>query len=114
MIKTRVIPLLLLKDGLLKKPVKFVNPRTIANPISIVRVFEARQVDELILLDIGSGAQRKQQHIRKRSQLAPPTRLAEDEGPSFVSRLAQCPIRSLCLLPAQGAPIGVVVFPQFH
>lgn len=59
MIKTRVIPLLLLKDGLLKKPVKFVNPRTIANPISIVRVFEARQVDELILLDIGSGAQRK-------------------------------------------------------
>ena len=59
MIKTRVIPLLLLKDGLLKKPIKFVNPRTIANPISIVRVFEARQVDELILLDIGSGAQRK-------------------------------------------------------
>ena len=59
MIKTRVIPLLLLKDGLLKKPVKFVNPRTIANPISIIRVFEARQVDELILLDIGSGAQRK-------------------------------------------------------
>lgn len=53
MIKTRIIPLLLLKDGLLKKPVKFRNPRTVANPISIVRVFEARQVDELILLDIG-------------------------------------------------------------
>jgi len=59
MIKTRVIPLLLLKDGLLKKPVKFENPRTVANPISIVRVFEARQVDELILLDIGSAAQQR-------------------------------------------------------
>lgn len=58
MIKTRVIPLLLLKDGLLKKPVQFVKrPRTVANPISIVRVFESRQVDELILLDIGSAAQ---------------------------------------------------------
>jgi cyclase len=59
MIKTRVIPLLLLKDGLLKKPVNFKNPRTVANPISIVRVFEARQVDELILLDIGSGPQNR-------------------------------------------------------
>jgi cyclase len=54
MLKTRVIPLLLLKDGLLCKPVQFVKrPRTIANPISIISVFEARQVDELILLDIG-------------------------------------------------------------
>lgn len=59
MIKTRVIPLLLLKDGLLKKPVGFQNPRTVANPISIVRVFEARQVDELVLLDIGCGPQHK-------------------------------------------------------
>jgi cyclase len=59
MIKTRVIPLLLLQDGLLKKPVRFRNPRTVANPISIVRVFEARQVDELVLLDIGCGPQHK-------------------------------------------------------
>ena len=60
MIKTRVIPLLLLKDGLLKKPVQFVKrPRTVANPISIVRVFESRQVDELIMLDIGSATQNK-------------------------------------------------------
>ncbi len=56
MIKVRVIPLLLLKDGLLKKPVRFRDPRTVANPISIVRVFEVRQVDELILLDIGCAA----------------------------------------------------------
>jgi len=53
MLKTRVIPLLIIQDGLLKKPVQFKNPRTIANPISIVRVFEERQVDELILLDRG-------------------------------------------------------------
>ena len=53
MLKIRVIPLLILQDGLLKKPVKFKNPRTIANPISIVRVFEERQVDELILVDRG-------------------------------------------------------------
>lgn len=50
----RVIPLLLMKDGLLKKPLQFIRrPRTVANPISICSVFEGRRVDELILLDIG-------------------------------------------------------------
>lgn len=53
MLKVRVIPVLLVQDGLLKKPVQFKNPRTVANPLTIVRVFEERQVDELILLDIG-------------------------------------------------------------
>ena len=53
MLKVRVIPILLLQDGLLKKPVQFKNPRTVANPITVTRVFEERQVDELILLDIG-------------------------------------------------------------
>ncbi len=53
MLKVRVIPILLVQDGLLKKPVQFRNPRTVANPLSVVRVFEERQVDELILLDIG-------------------------------------------------------------
>jgi cyclase len=53
MLKTRIIPLLLVRDGSLKKPVQFTNPRTLSNPISIVRVFESRQVDELVLLDIG-------------------------------------------------------------
>ncbi len=52
MLKKRVIPVLLIEDGLIKKPIQFKNPRTIANPISIIRVFEERQVDELILLDI--------------------------------------------------------------
>ena len=53
MLKVRVLPILIIQDGLLKKPVQFKNPRTIANPISIVRVFEEREVDELILLDRG-------------------------------------------------------------
>lgn len=53
MLKVRVIICLILQDGLIKKPVQFNNPRTIANPTSIVRVFEERQVDELVLLDRG-------------------------------------------------------------
>ncbi len=53
MLKVRVIPCLIIQDGLLKKPVQFKDPRTVANPISVVRVFESRQVDELVLLDRG-------------------------------------------------------------
>lgn len=53
MLKVRVIPTLLLQDGLLKKPVQFKNPRTVANLVTVARVFEARQVDELVILDIG-------------------------------------------------------------
>ena len=57
MLKVRVIPLLLIQDGLLKKPVQFKNPRTISDPITVIRVFEERQVDELILLDIGCSSE---------------------------------------------------------
>ena len=56
MLKTRVIPVLLIKDGLLNKPVQFRRPRTVADPIAVARVFEERQVDELVLLDIGCGS----------------------------------------------------------
>jgi len=54
-IKNRIIPILLLQDGLLKKRINFLpeKTRTIANPVTIARVFEARKTDELILLDIG-------------------------------------------------------------
>jgi cyclase len=55
LLKTRVIPILLLKDGLINKPLQFKRSRTVADPISVVRVFEERQVDELVLLDIGSA-----------------------------------------------------------
>ncbi|UCD03753.1 MAG: imidazole glycerol phosphate synthase subunit HisF [Candidatus Woesearchaeota archaeon] len=60
MLKVRVIPVLLTQDGLLKKPVQFKNSRTVANVITIVRVFEARQVDELMLLDIGSTVEEEE------------------------------------------------------
>lgn len=53
MIKTRVIPVLLVQDGMLKKRIKFKDTRTIAIPVTIARVFESRRSDELILLDIG-------------------------------------------------------------
>lgn len=50
--KTRVIPVLLLRGKGLVKTVKFKNPKYIGDPINSVRIFNEKEVDELIFLDI--------------------------------------------------------------
>lgn len=52
MLRTRVIPTLLLKDEGLVKTVKFKNPKYIGDPINTVRIFNELEVDELLFLDI--------------------------------------------------------------
>ena len=52
MIRPRVIPCLLLKHEGLVKTVKFKDPRYLGDPINIVRIFNDKEVDELIFLDI--------------------------------------------------------------
>lgn len=50
--KTRVIPVLLLRGRGLVKTVKFKDPKYIGDPINSVRIFNEKEVDELIFLDI--------------------------------------------------------------
>lgn len=52
MIRPRVIPALLLKGQGLVKTVKFKDPKYLGDPINIVRIFNDKEVDELVLLDI--------------------------------------------------------------
>jgi cyclase len=52
MIQTRVIPCLLLKGSGLVKTVRFKEPRYLGDPINIVRLFNDKEVDELVVLDI--------------------------------------------------------------
>lgn len=51
----RVIPVLLVSDGYLVKPVKFKSERYIGDPINAVRIFNEKQVDELIICDIDAS-----------------------------------------------------------
>ncbi len=53
MLQTRVIPCLLLKERALVKTVQFGSPNYIGDPINAIRTFNEKEVDELILLDIG-------------------------------------------------------------
>lgn len=50
--KTRVIPVLLLKKWGLYKTVNFKSPKYVGDPINSVRIFNDKEVDELVFLDI--------------------------------------------------------------
>lgn len=50
--KTRVIPVLLLRGKGLVKTVKFKDPKYIGDPINSVRIFNEKEVDELVFVDI--------------------------------------------------------------
>lgn len=55
MLKHRIIPCVLLKDWQLVKSINFDSFRTIGHPTSTARVYNARDVDELIVLDIDAS-----------------------------------------------------------
>lgn len=56
MLKTRVIPCLLMSKGGLVKTVKFKDPKYVGDPINAVRIFNDKEVDEMVFLDIGATA----------------------------------------------------------
>lgn len=56
---TRIIPTLLLDNGGLVKTVKFKNPQYIGDPINAVRIFNEKEVDELVLLDIKATSEKR-------------------------------------------------------
>jgi imidazole glycerol-phosphate synthase subunit HisF len=52
--KTRVIPVLLLRGRGLYKTVRFKNPGYVGDPINSVKIFNEKEVDELAILDIAA------------------------------------------------------------
>jgi cyclase len=60
MLRTRVIPCLLLKGKGLVKTIKFKDPKYVGCPINAVRIFNEKEVDELIFLDILASVEQKE------------------------------------------------------
>ena len=55
MLGVRVIPNLLLRNGGLVKGSNFKNHKYVGDPINAVKIFNEKEVDELVFLDIGAG-----------------------------------------------------------
>ncbi len=60
MLKHRVIPCLLLRNGGLVKTVKFANPKYVGDPINAIRIFNDKEVDEIMVLDITASKEKKE------------------------------------------------------
>lgn len=57
MLKYRIIPTLLLKDGRMVKSRQFGNYRDVGDPVTAARVYDAQRADELVFLDIAPNNQ---------------------------------------------------------
>lgn len=65
MLRPRVIPTLLLKNNALVKTVKFKKPTYIGDPINAVKIFNDKEVDELILLDTTATNENREPDYKK-------------------------------------------------
>ena len=63
--KVRVIPVLTLDNEKLVKTVRFKNPNYIGDPINAVKLFNDKEVDEIILLDITATKQNRKPNFKR-------------------------------------------------
>jgi len=70
MLKNRVMPCLLLLNGGLVKTVRFRNPDYVGDPINAVRIYNEKEVDELIFLDIAATRERRGPPFKLLSEIA--------------------------------------------
>lgn len=75
MLRPRIIPCLLLKNGGLVKTVCFGSPKYVGDPINAVRIFNEKEVDELIVVDIDATVQNRELNYKMIANLAAECRM---------------------------------------
>lgn len=60
MLRPRIIPCLLVHNKGLVKTVKFKDPKYVGDPINAVKIFNEKEVDELIVLDIDATVENRE------------------------------------------------------
>lgn len=75
MLRPRIIPCLLVKDKGLVKTVNFKNPKYVGDPINAVRIFNEKEVDELMVIDIDATANNREPDYKMIENLAAECRM---------------------------------------
>ena len=70
MLRARIIPCLLVHQGGLVKTRQFKNPKYVGDPINAVRIFNEKEADELMVLDIDASARGIEPDFRLIEKLA--------------------------------------------
>ena len=69
MLQTRVMPCLLLKNNRLVKTVQFNNPDYIGDPVNAIKIYNEKEVDELIFLDITATIEQRSPPFKMISEI---------------------------------------------
>jgi cyclase len=75
MLRPRIIPCLLVHDGGLVKTVGFRDPKYVGDPVNAVKIFNEKEADELLVLDIDATVQRREPNFRLIAQFAAECRM---------------------------------------
>jgi imidazole glycerol-phosphate synthase subunit HisF len=70
MLRPRIQPCLLVHNGGLVKTVQFKDPKYVGDPINAVKIFNEKETDELIVLDIDATANNVEPNFRLIAQFA--------------------------------------------
>lgn len=68
--RIRVIPILLLKNNGLVKTQKFTEPKYVGDPINAVKIFNEKEVDELVFVDITATVEKKKPNFKLIQEIA--------------------------------------------
>lgn len=75
MLRPRVIPCLLIREGGLVKTVQFDSGKYVGDPLNTVRIFNEKEVDELVVLDIDATAKGQEPNLVLIEKLAKECRM---------------------------------------
>jgi cyclase len=75
MVRSRIIPCLLIQNKGLVKTVNFKDPKYVGDPINAVKIFNEKEVDELIVLDIDATKENRGPNLKMIKSLADECRM---------------------------------------
>jgi cyclase len=75
MLRSRIIPCLLVHKKGLVKTVKFNEPKYVGDPINAVKIFNEKEVDELMVLDIDATKEKREPNFEMIKNLADECRM---------------------------------------
>jgi cyclase len=102
MLSNRVIPTLLLQDGGLVKTRKFKNPKYVGDPVNAIRIFNEKEVDELVVLDIQASKRCQEPNYELINEIAGECFMPLCYGGGvrtveMASRIFDCGVEKICL-----------------
>lgn len=111
--RVRIIPVLTLQNERLVKTFRFKNPTYIGDPINAVKIFNEKEVDEIVILDITATKEKREPNYNKIEEIASEAFMPFAYGGgitklSQIEKLFKLGIEKVVLNSALGTNMGLV------